>query len=388
MLTDPAGHWSHLRGGGDVQWSEAHRGWLVLSHAEASAAFRDGRHLSADRTGALARAAADQPDAFARTVELLSGWMIFRDPPVHTRLRDPVRVAFTPRRMSQLTQYVSGVVDDLLDPALEAGRLDARQELAGPLPGLVIAELLGVPRSQRHEFTSWSDDLAEIVFSIRPRSVDPGPVTQATEHFIEFFSALIDHYRRHPADNLLTALVEGTGELTEIELVGACTLLLFAGHETTSNLLTTAIGHLVDEPADRRRLRDDPGLGERAVDELLRAMGPAATMVRKVAVDHERGGHRLRQRDTVFISIAAANHDPAVFVDPGRIDLGRDPNPHLGFGWGLHHCLGAALARLETRIALTRLLARSPDLSPGETVSPLHGDVMGRARPVVEVMLG
>jgi len=387
MLSDPARYWADVRVGGDVQWSDAHRGWLVLSHAEAGAAFRDGQHLSADRTGALARAAAAQPEAFARTVELLSGWMIFRDPPVHTRLRDPVRVAFTPRRMAQLTHYVKGVVDELLDPALQAGRLDARPELAGPLPGLVIAELLGVPRSQRDEFTSWSDALAEIVFSVRPRTVDPAPVTEATDHFIAFFSDLIDHYRRQPADNLLTALVQGTGDLSEIELVGACTLLLFAGHETTTNLLTTAIGHLVEEPADRCRLRDDPGLGERAVDELLRTMGPAATMVRKVAVDHERGGRQLRQRDTVFISIAAANHDPGVFVDPGRIDLGRDPNPHLGFGWGLHHCLGAALARLESRIALTTLVQRSPDLRPGATVSLLHGDVMGRARPVVEVLL-
>jgi cytochrome P450 len=389
MLADPAGYWLDRRGAGDVQWSDAHRGWLVLGHAEASEAFRDGRRLSADRIGALARAAAAQPAAFARTVELLRGWMIFRDPPAHTRLRDPVRVAFTPRRMAQLTHFVNGVLDALLEPVVAAGHLDVRRDLAGPLPGLVIAELLGVPASQRADFTSWSDDLAQIVFSIAPRSVDPAPVTAATEHFIDFFGGLIDHYRRHPADNLLTALVEGTGEadLSEIELVGACTLLLFAGHETTTNLLTSSIGHLVEVPADQRRLRDDPTLGDTAVEELVRTMGPAAAMVRKVATDHERGGQLLRARDTVYLSIASANHDPAVFADPGYIDLGREPNPHLGFGWGLHHCLGAALARLETRLALQRLLAVSPLLGPGGTVSPLRGDVLGRARPTVEIVL-
>ena len=389
MLVDPVGYWGSLReSGGPVQWSDAHHGWLVLSHHEATEGFRDGIRLSADRTGALERAAAAQPEAFGRTVELLKGWMIFRDPPTHTRLRDPVRTAFTPRRVAELETRIVGLVDDLLGPGLEAGGFEVRTSLAGPLPALVIAELLGVPPSHRPEFTRWSDDLGDIVFSIRPSSVDPGPVTAATEQFIGFFGELIERERRTPSDTLLAALVHGTGgALSEIELVGACTLLLFAGHETTTNLLTTSLGHLAAHPGDQARLRDDIGLDATAVDEFVRTMGPAATMVRKVREPHERAGQTLEQGQTVYLSIAAANHDGAAFTDPGSLELGRDPNPHLGFGWGLHHCLGAALARLETRLALRRVMQRCAVLEPDGDPAPLRGDVMGRARTSVHVVV-
>jgi cytochrome P450 len=299
-----------------------------------------------------------------------------------------VRTAFTPRRVAELEGRISDLIDDLLAPLLDAGRFEVRESLAGPLPALVIAELLGVPQSHRADFTRWSDDLGEIVFSIRPKTVDPGPVTAATEQFIAFFGELIERERRTPGDSLLAALVHGTGgELSEIELVGACTLLLFAGHETTTNLLTTSVGHLAAHPDDQARLRGDAGLDATAVDEFVRTMGPAATMVRKVREPHERAGQALEPGQTVYLSIAAANHDPAAFDDPGRLDLGRDPNPHLGFGWGLHHCLGAALARLETRLALRRLMARCSIIEPDGEPAPLRGDVMGRARTSVPVIV-
>jgi cytochrome P450 len=379
MVTDPVAHWEELRAtGGPVQWSDEHRGWIVLSHRAVSDGFRNPR-FSADRVGALERAARHQPEAFHRTVELLSGWMVFRDPPAHTRLRDPVRTAFTPRRVENLADTVVELTNELLDAVEGSGTVDVREDLAGPLPATVIAELLGVPASERERFRSWSDDLAEIVFATQPGTVDPDPVIAATTEFVVFFGGLIEHYRRHPADNLLTALVQESGGLSELELVGACTLLLFAGHETTTNLLTTGLGHLVGDPGLLARYRGDRTLDETIVEELVRTMGPAATMVRKVAGDHEFEGRQMRDRDTVYLSIAAANHDPAVFDSPGEFRPDRQPNPHLGFGWGAHHCLGAALARLETRLAIRAVVDRYPDLRAVE-VTPLRGDLMGRAR--------
>ena len=379
MITDPAGHWDDVRAaGGPVQWSDDHKGWIVLSHRAVSDGFRNPR-FSADRVGALERAARHQPAAFGRTVELLAGWMVFRDPPAHTRLRDPVRSAFTPRRVANLAATVVALTNELLDGAVADGAIDVREDLAEPLPATVIAELLGVPASERERFRAWSDDLAEIVFATRPGTVDAEPVVAATAEFVDFFGGLVEHYRRHPADNLLTALVEESGDLSELELVGACTLLLFAGHETTTNLLTTSLGHLATDPGLLARYRDDRGLDETLVEELVRTMGPAATMVRKVAGDHEFEGRALRNHDTVYLSIAAANHDPTLFDDPGRFRPDRAPNPHLGFGWGAHHCLGAALARLETRLAIRTVVDRFPSLEAAE-VTPIRGDLMGRAR--------
>jgi cytochrome P450 len=162
--------------------------------------------------------------------------------------------------------------------------------------------------------------------------------------------------------------------------VGACTLLLFGGHETTTHLIGNALGLLLARPELAERLRAEPALWDTAIDELLRVVGPARTMARKVAATHVRGGHELAAGETVLLSIAAANHDANVFEKPAALDLARRPNPHLGFGWGPHYCLGANLARLEARIALRTLLERFPHLRAAEPVPPLSGGVMGFER--------
>jgi cytochrome P450 len=166
-----------------------------------------------------------------------------------------------------------------------------------------------------------------------------------------------------PSGNLLSALVHSdAGQLSTLELVGACTLLLLGGHETTTSLINHALGILFERPDLAAELRSQPGKWDTAIQEFMRVIGPARTMARKVSVAHTRGGRELARGDTVFLSIAAANHDEAVFASPAEIDLARDPNPHLGFGWGPHFCLGANLARLEIRVMFEELLRRLPDL--------------------------
>ena len=229
----------------------------------------------------------------------------------------------------------------------------------------MIADLLGVPRRDREQFQSWSDQLAQVVFAAESRvRTDPTSPSKRPSRFTTYFSELVDERRRRPGDDLVTAMVRASdaGGPSAQELVGACTLLLFAGHETTTGLLANAMSVLLGDDTARRELEQAPDLWPSAVDELLRFEGPAKVMARKASCDRTWHGAEIKARDTVFLVILAANRDPAIFPEPDRFDIRRDPNPHFGFGWGLHHCLGAVLARLETRIALRRLFERFPHL--------------------------
>jgi cytochrome P450 len=387
-IRDPAGYFARARArGGDVQWSEAQRAWVVLSHAEVAAAFRDSENLSAERAAGFRRAAARHSRAFAEVAELLAGWMIFRDDPAHRRLREPVSAAFTPRAVAALEPEVAAIVERTLD-AFPADTVELHEAFTRPIPALVIGALLGADPADRGRFQGWSDELAALVFSLEPGSVSEERVAPAARQLIAFFERLIERERASPSGNLLAALVHSPlGELSPLELVGACTLLLFAGHETTSALLDNALAILLARPDLRAGLRERPSAWEAAVEELLRVAGPARAMARKVAQPHRRAGRALERGDHVLLSIAAANHDEAVFGEPQRIDLARAPNPHLGFGWGPHVCLGANLARLEARSALRALFGRFPDLAPCEPPSPLQGSVMGFAKRRLVVRL-
>ncbi len=362
---------------GPVQWSEAHGAWLYLTHEAVSDGFRDTR-LSADRIGPFERVAAERPEEFGKIVELLSGWMIFRDPPAHTRLRDPVRRAVTPRVVEGVRPAIEQTVEDLLEAMPSSGLYDFKTEFAETLPALVIADLLGVPASERHRFKGWSDGLGEIIFSVRPGAIPTDTVREAADEFTSFFQELIEHRRSHPGDDLISLMVQGgADELTAMELVGACTLLLFAGHETTTNMLVSSIRVLNDHPEQRHRLISDPAVTATAADELLRVAGPAKTMVRRVGEPFELHGQQLEARQKVFLVILTANRDPAVFAEPEVVDLGREPNTHLGFGWGLHHCLGAPLARMELTVALRRLYETHPHLVPAEPDRKWSGNELG-----------
>ena len=380
-IRNPAGYFRAARErAGAVQWSDVHRAWVTLSHAETEAGFRDVARLSADRTEVFGRAAAKHSPAFGIVVELLSGWMNFRDDPAHQRLREPVRAAFTPRAVAALEKDVRETALRTI-AAFDGDLVELYQAFARPIPALVIAAMLGADPEDRARFQDWSDDLGAIVFSLAPGTVVEAPLVRATREFVAFFTRLIERERARPSDNLLSALVHSdAGELSTIELVGACTLLLFGGHETTTSLIDQALGILLERPELAEELRSHPEKWDTAIDEFMRVVGPARTMARKVTVAHTRGGCELAPKDTVFLSIAAANHDEAVFPEPAELDLARDPNPHLGFGWGPHFCLGANLARLEARVALQTLLERFPALRADAPLAPLAGGTMGFAR--------
>ncbi|MDJ0868449.1 MAG: cytochrome P450 [Myxococcota bacterium] len=387
---DPHSFFRRLREHDPVHWSEANRAWLLTSYEAVADGFRDGR-LSSDRLSPLeARLAPAQRAAMRETFELLRGWMVFRDPPVHQTLREPVRRAFTPRRMAQLEGRVRALVDELLDELADAERCELHAAFSFALPAVVIAELLGVPAADRRRFQLWSRQLSGLVFGAVDRRARNAAASEGAAELTRYFAEHVRRAEKQPGDDLVSALVtarDEPGGLPAELLVGACSMLLFGGHETTTALLGNGVATLLEHPEQLERLRAEPSLMRRAVEEILRYAGPATAMVRIVAEDHARGGHTLRAGERVYLCIAAANLDPAAFPEPARFDVARDPNPHLGFGHGRHFCLGAALARLEARIAIGALIERFPALRLAAAPVAWSASPIGRAVPALPLRL-
>jgi cytochrome P450 len=372
-VDDPHRVLGALRDAGPIQWSERHRAWVVMGHPELDEAFRD-RRLSTERMrGFRERLSGRRAEALAKAIDLLDGWMLFHEPPEHTRLRAPLARSFTPRAVSSLEGRVQGIVEQLLDGMAADHHGDLVQRFTHPLPAAVIAELFGVPPDQRDWLAGWSAKFGVVVFGAVNRPDYEELAREAGDELEGRLQPLLDRYRAEPEDNLLSLLLAREGledGLTTTEILGACSLLLFAGHDTTASLLGSGTVALCRDPDARRRFVELEGAGlDTAVEELLRFEAPAKAMMRTVAEPHERHGKSFEAGQAVFMAILAANRDPRVFDEPDRLRLDRDPNPHLTFGHGHHFCLGAALARLEIRLAVPALLRRFPLLElDGEPV--------------------
>lgn len=365
-VDDPHAFFGPLRDADPIQWSERHRAWIVMGHPELDEAFRD-RRLSTERmSGFRSRLTGRRAEALAKAIDLLDGWMLFHEPPEHTRLRTPLARSFTPRAVGGLSTRVGDLVDGLLDEMASDDGGDLVERFTHPLPAAVIAELFGVPTDERDWLAGWSEKFGVVVFGAVNRPDYEDLARDAGDELEGRLRPLFDRYRAEPEDNLLSLLLtreEDDDGLTSAEILGACSLLLFAGHDTTASLLGSGTVALCRDPDARRRFTEIDGHElDVAVEELLRFEPPPKVMMRTVVEAHERHGRPFDEGQAVFMGILAANRDPRVFDDPERLVLDREPNPHLTFGFGHHFCLGAALARLEIRIALPALLRRFPDL--------------------------
>lgn len=326
--------------------------WIISRFDDARAAFADPR-LSKDWRYTLP---ADQRAAMPAAPTPM---MILMDPPDHTRLRKLVSRSFTARRMSELRPRVQQIADELI-AGLPAGTVDLMAHYAFPLPVRVICELLGVPVEDRDEFGRWSSTL-----------VDESPQeekTAASEKLAGYLAALVERKRAEPDDALLSALTRVSDEdgdrLSGEELVAMGTLLLIAGHETTVNLIGNGALALLRHPEQRAILADRPGLWPGAVEEILRWDSPVTTSpVRFAAEDVEVAGTTIPAGAVVILAIGSANRDDARFADAATFDVTRDDRGHVAFGYGLHHCLGAPLARIEGEVALRTLFTAHPDLA-------------------------
>ena len=368
-LADPQAVFGELRRRQPVVWSDRHKAWILTTYTDVIEGFRDRDALSSDRLTPLEqRLSAERRDVLALTFEVLRGWMTFHDMPRHAVLRDPVRRAFTPGRIDLLQAKTQAIVAGLLDNLATLGEFDLKQEFAFPLPAVVIAEMLGIPPSDREKFKTWSRKLAAIVFGESRQADQAGVAAEGAAEFVDYFGWLIAQRTAAPADDLVSALIAarhtaGRPGLTDMEVIGACTLLLFAGHETTSNFITNAVLALLRHPDQAALFATRGDLTAAAIEELLRFDGPVKVMVRTVATDHERGGQQMTRGQLVYLGVLAANHDPAVFGRPGELNLRRPAGkPNVAFGQGAHFCLGHALARLEASVALRALFTRFPGL--------------------------
>jgi len=291
--------------------------------------------------------------------------MVFRDPPEHTRLRRLTSKVFHVKSMHAMRPRIEALMQWLFESIGTRAEFDFVGDFAGPLPALVIMDMLGVPRAELGKVKRLSDDMALFIGSSRMAQEKYDIAEAATREMAEFFRGMIAARRAASQADLLSELVhlEDAGErLSDDELVATCILLLFAGHETTTNHIANGLLGLLRFPQEMTKLREDPTLAAAAVEELLRYDGPNGAQVRIVQQEHQLHGKRLQPGERVFILLNAANRDPRAYRHPDRVDIARNGPPHLAFGFGLHICLGFPLARLEGQIALPAVLARWPGI--------------------------
>jgi cytochrome P450 len=312
--------------------------------------------------------------------------MIGTDPPAHTRLRSLVNKAFTPRIVQRLEPRMRALADELLDAALAAGEVDLVQALTYPLPVVVIAEILGIPAADRERFKRWSDEAIASLGLVFFGGLDPERIARQRRLFDEmrgYFVPLAEERRRRPQEDLLTGLVLAEHEGSRLdfeEMLSMLVLLLVAGNETTTTLIGNAVLELLAHPDAEKRLRDDPGCLPGAVEEVLRFASPVQFDPRRATRPVELHGVRLEPDDYVLCWLGSANRDEQVFERPDVFDVARARNPHLAFGFGPHYCLGANLARVEARVALGALLARTRRVERTDAGElPLHASPVFRA---------
>ena len=364
VLADPFPLYRRMQDEEPAHWSPALRAWVLTRYEDVKAACLD-LTLSSDRLSPFFKAS-PEASRMAALQACLTRWMVFRDPPDHTRLRRLAAKVFNVRSIQALKPGIESTTQWLLERIGERESFDFVADFASPLPALVIMDMLGVPRADLSRLKELSDEMALFIGSARDARAKYDRADQATREMMEFFRALVVARRAEPQKDLLSALVhlEDDGErLSEDELVAMCVLLLFAGHETTAHHIANGLQALLRFPQELERLRNDPSLAPAAVEELLRYDGPIGAQVRIVQTERELHGKSLKTGDRVFLMMNAANRDPRAFPEPDRLDLLRHGVPHLTFGFGPHICLGFPLARLEGQVALPAVLARWKRLS-------------------------
>lgn len=371
FIADPYPVYRRLREDHPILWNPATNQWLLSRHADVNRLLRDRRlgrtYLHRSTHAEMGRP--DPPAWHAPFHELNDAGILDMEPPDHTRLRRLVLKAFTPRTVEAMRERIGAIVDGLIDEFGGAGEVDLIAQFAEPLPVTVIAELLGVPEADRHLLRPWSADIC-LMYELDPPEAAAKKAVQASLEFGAYLRDLLAERRRRPGDDLISALaavVDDGDTLTEAELIGTCVLLLNAGHEASVNGAGNGWWTLFQHPDALARLRADPSLLPRAIEELLRYDTPLSLFERWVLEPIEVEGVAIPRGDEVALLFGSANRDPDAFDRPDALDLARDPNPYLSFGAGIHYCLGAPLAKLELGIAFESLLRRVPEI---ELVEP------------------
>ncbi|MEU0118401.1 cytochrome P450 [Streptomyces bobili] len=366
FVADPYPAYVELRERGRVIRYEPTDQWLVPHHADVSALLRDRRlgrtyqhrftHEDFGRTA--------PPEEYEPFHTLNDHGMLDLEPPDHTRIRRLVSKAFTPRTVERLKPYVERLAGELVDGLVAAGGGDLLTDVAEPLPVAVIAEMLGIPASERAPLRPWSADICGM-YELSPSEETAGRAVRASVEFSEYLLELIAARRKEPGDDLISGLIAAHDEgdrLTEQEMISTAVLLLNAGHEATVNATVNGWWALFRNPDQLAALRADHSLVPTAVEELMRYDTPLQLFERWVLDEIEIDGTVIPRGAEIAMLFGSANHDPSVFAAPDRLDLTRGENPHISFSAGIHYCIGAPLARIELAASMGALLAKAPTL--------------------------
>jgi cytochrome P450 len=347
--------------------------WFATRYQDVRTVTRDARFSTARVDAFMPPGTDDQATAMR---QFYGDWMLFNDPPDHTRLRKLAARAFTPRSIAALEPFIRKAVDTALDRVAGQDQIDIISDFGFPVPSQVIAHMLGVAPDRVEDFERWSDDIMRLPSLVGDPDENLAVSFRGMRDLEAYFRDLVAERRTAPTGDLLSLMVHATEDgtrLSEPEVIAQCAVLLIAGHETTTNLIGNAMLALLRNPGELARLQARPDLAESAVEEFLRYDGPVAATARQATRDVTLSSGVIPAGAVVMTVLPAANHDPAVFADPDRLDVGRGDTRHIAFGFGPHACLGLALARMEARIALTALLARYPRMelasAPSRAVS-------------------
>ena len=356
--------YAHLRDENPVR---LHKGmqipiWFVTGYEEAKQVLADHKTFVKRYENALTPAEKEQLEPTPDMFKMVRDHLLAQDPPDHTRLRTLVSKAFTMKRVNALRPRIQAIADDLLDKVQDQGHMDLIDDYAFPLPVTVIAELLGVPVSDQDKFREWSNALT----GTPQNAAENEAYGQHMLAFVAYIGQLFEERRQNPQDDMITALLqaeEAGDRLNQEELFSMVLILLVAGHETTVNLIGNGMLALINHPDQMQLLQEQPELMETAVSEMLRYDGPVErATTRWAAKDTIFNGQQIKRKDPIIVVLAGANHDPAEFDNPTLFDITRDSQQSLAFGYGIHYCVGAPLAKIEGEIAIRTLLNRMPNM--------------------------
>jgi cytochrome P450 len=377
VLANPYPLYQRLRTEDPVHWDPFLHAWVITRYADVVHVLY---HFSARRTPTPEQLSAMGLEALNPIAQVMVRQMLFLDPPDHTRLRALASAAFTPRRVERLRSHIQEIMNGLLDALVPRRQTDLIADFASPAPAIVTAEMLGVPVADHEQLKNWSADFAEMLGNFQHNPDRFPRVLRSVEEMCSYFRSAMQEQRLHPREGLVSAMMEAEvdgAKLTEDEIIANLIVTMVGGQETTTNLIGNGLLTLLRNPAEMERLRADSSLIPTTVEELLRYESPSQHTARLAPADVEMGGKRIRERQAVIAVMGAANRDPERFPDPDRLDIARQDNRHLAFGWAAHFCFGAALARLEGQIAFEAILRRLPNLTLDPTTPLVWRDNLG-----------